>query len=317
METLISVIMPVYNQEKFLDETIESVINQEYKIFEFLILDDGSTDGSQDIIKKFALKDERIKPFFETNKGKCISTNILVERAKGEWCAFLDADDVMYPNRLHDQIAFHKNNPEIDASSCHCDYINEEGKFLGPQKFRFLKNIEDCKNILKKNEVAIAAFTGLMTSRSCYLRAGGLRSQFWPSEDVEFFNRLIEKGFIMVVIQHALMKYRIHASSITSKKRWHTFVNVYGYVQHCIYLRRSNQPEIKFEEFLAIRKNDTLWVKFIRLTSYYSKMFHREAGYSFYSKNYTKFFFQFLVSVILDPLFVWATLRNKLKVKRK
>ncbi|HEX9152619.1 MAG TPA: glycosyltransferase family A protein, partial [Flavobacterium sp.] len=105
-EPLVSVIMPVYNQEQYLIETIESVLAQTLKDFEFIILDDGSTDQSAQIIRRYAELDKRINAFFYSNSGKCVSTNFLVNQAKAKYCAFLDADDVMLPERLERQISF-------------------------------------------------------------------------------------------------------------------------------------------------------------------------------------------------------------------
>ncbi|MEO7766395.1 MAG: glycosyltransferase family A protein, partial [Ferruginibacter sp.] len=132
---MVSVILPVYNQEKYLQETIESILNQSFQDFELIILDDGSTDNSPQIIRQFAAKDNRIQAYFETNSGKSLATNYLVNKAKGEWCAFLDADDVMLKQRLERQVAFHNANPGVDASSSHCNYINEKGNMFGTQRY--------------------------------------------------------------------------------------------------------------------------------------------------------------------------------------
>ncbi|OWP61292.1 glycosyl transferase, partial [Hymenobacter amundsenii] len=123
MPPLISVILPVYNQEKFVAETIESVLSQRFTDFELLLHDDGSTDGSAAIIRNYAGRDARIRASYGPNAGKCAATNQLVEQARGEWCAFLDADDVMLPERLGTQLAYHQAHAEVDASSCHCHYI--------------------------------------------------------------------------------------------------------------------------------------------------------------------------------------------------
>ena len=116
MSPLVSVILPVYNQEKYIAETIESVLNQTYNRFELLILDDGSTDGSAQIINEYAGRDNRITTFFEKNAGRSNATNTLAHRASGQFLALLDADDLMEPNRLERQIAFHLTNPGIEAS---------------------------------------------------------------------------------------------------------------------------------------------------------------------------------------------------------
>jgi glycosyltransferase involved in cell wall biosynthesis len=224
MRPQVSVVMPVYNQEKYLAETIESVLSQTFQDFEFLILDDGCTDGSALIIKQYASTDNRIIPLFQSNAGKCIVTNKLVNESNGHWCALLDADDVMLPNRLEKQVSYLKLNPELDACSCHCYYIDQKGNNLGQQCYPYLKTIEDCRQAKAKNKAILCSFTGLMVSKKAYLESGGLIGKFWPAEDVEFINRLVEKGYLLVIIQEKLMKYRVHPFSITNSNLWHSYV---------------------------------------------------------------------------------------------
>lgn len=313
MEILVSVIMPVYNQEKYLTETIESVINQSYENFEFLILDDGSTDSSAEIIKEYAFKDSRIKSFYEQNSGKCNATNKLVNLANGSYCAFLDADDCMFPDRLEKQIAFHKENSAVDASSCHCYYINDDGKFLGIQKFPYLRTIDDCVQTIRDNKIILCAFTGLMTTKICYVNIGGLKHQYWPCEDIEFLNRIIETGYYLIIIQESLMKYRVHSSSITNSNLWHSLVDMTDYTHYCIYSRREGKEATTFSEFMKIRENDKWWIKLNRFRLFYARTYHKEAGFYFYLGNYPMFSFKFLMSFLLDPKFIIVIIKNKLK----
>ena len=107
MEELVSIIMPNYNGERFLPETLESVLNQTYANWELLIVDDCSTDGSREIIASYADKDARVRPvFLEENSGAAQARNIALLAAKGRWIAFLDSDDLWLPGKLERQIAF-------------------------------------------------------------------------------------------------------------------------------------------------------------------------------------------------------------------
>lgn len=311
MHPLISVILPVFNQEKFLIETIESVLCQTHGDFEFLILDDGSTDNSAEIIRYYSVRDKRIKSFFGPNAGKCSATNILVEKASGKFCAFLDADDVMLRERLEKQLALHRANPEIDASSCHCWYINEKGTVLGKQRYPFLKNIEECRQALQKNRTVHCAFTGLMTTRKAFLDIGGLRAQFWPCEDLDLANRLIEKGYLLVIIQKILMKYRVHSSSITSQKQWHMF-DMSGYTRYCIKKRRAGQPEVTFGAFLQMKKQEGRLKKMKERMHRQSLVLHKKAGIALHAGNYLNFCWRFTAAFFLDPHYVLATLRNRI-----
>ena len=111
MEEKVSVIVPNYNCEKFIEETVNSVINQTYKNWELLIVDDCSTDGSVEVIKKLQAADGRIKLFInEKNSGAAASRNKALKEASGKWIAFLDSDDLWLPDKLEKQIAFMEEN---------------------------------------------------------------------------------------------------------------------------------------------------------------------------------------------------------------
>ena len=131
--------MPSGNCEKFLEETINSVINQTYHNWELLIVDDCSTDNSIEIIKSFIDKDDRIKLFEnEKNSGAAASRNKALREATGKWIAFLDSDDLWTPDKLEKQIAFMTEN-SYKFSFTKYEHIDEESKPLnrvvtGPKK---------------------------------------------------------------------------------------------------------------------------------------------------------------------------------------
>lgn len=305
----ISVVLPVYNQGKYIAETIESVLAQTYTDFEFLILDDGSTDNSAAIIREYAAKDSRIKAYYEPNSGKSAATNNLVGKAFGTWCAFLDADDVMLAERLATQIEFHQANPSINASSSHCYYINQKGDKFGVQRYSHLKDLNGCKQVLINNEIITCSFTGMMVYKTAFIEAGGLITHFEPCEDFEFFNRFIEKGFNLVIIQEVLMKYRIHSSAVTVKKPLLIFAKI-GHVEECIRLRRSGKPEISFKEFTERREKDSPFTKINRKRISYSMIFFRNAGFAMMSKQYFSFAKQILAAALLSPDYVVKKMIN-------
>lgn len=110
MSELVSIIMPSYNTAKFISETIESVLAQTYTNWELIIVDDCSTDNTDEVVKSF-LSDNRIKYIKnEKNSGAAVSRNRALREAKGKWIAFLDSDDLWMPDKLQKQIAFMKEN---------------------------------------------------------------------------------------------------------------------------------------------------------------------------------------------------------------
>ena len=130
MQDLVSIIMPSYNTEAFIKETIQSVLNQTYTNWELLIVDDCSSDSTIKVIEQFQ-DDNRIRLLQnETNQGAALSRNRALREARGRWIAFLDSDDLWYPEKLEKQIDFMERN-QIFFSYTECEKVDENGKSLG------------------------------------------------------------------------------------------------------------------------------------------------------------------------------------------
>ena len=157
MDELVSIIMPNYNGEKFIAETIESVLNQTYTNWELLITDDCSTDNSVNIINSYADKDGRIKLLKnEKNSGAAQARNVALKEAKGKWIAFLDSDDMWLPEKLEKQIAFMTANgykfsctkySHIDENSQPLHKVVISPKVIGKRKM-FRYNYLGCLTVM-------------------------------------------------------------------------------------------------------------------------------------------------------------------------
>ncbi|MEX0997221.1 MAG: glycosyltransferase family 2 protein [Flavobacteriaceae bacterium] len=148
---LISVVTPVYNAALFLEETIQSVINQTYSHWELILVDDCSTDTSIEIAKGYSEKDSRIKTFqLSENQGAGIARNRGIKEAAGSYIAFLDADDLWFPEKLQKQLDFMINN---NCNICYSSYqlMNEDGS-LQPKLIEALPNLT-YKKLLKSNYI--------------------------------------------------------------------------------------------------------------------------------------------------------------------
>lgn len=127
----VSIITPTFNSERFIAETILSVQAQTYKDWEMIIVDDCSTDRTAEIVASFQEKDSRIKYLYNsTNKGSAFSRNIAIQKAKGKWIAFLDSDDLWYPEKLEKQIEFMTRNDIHFSYTNYCE-IDESSKEVG------------------------------------------------------------------------------------------------------------------------------------------------------------------------------------------
>jgi glycosyltransferase involved in cell wall biosynthesis len=133
---LISIIMPVYNPGRYLIEAIESILNQTFSNFEFIIVDDASTDDSWKIIKSYAKKDKRIIPIKnKINLGVSLTSNIAISQAKGKFLARMDADDISTTDRIQKQFNYLKKHPKTIVVGGQCTIIDEDNNFIGIKKF--------------------------------------------------------------------------------------------------------------------------------------------------------------------------------------
>ena len=148
---LVSIITPVYNSEKYIEECIKSVINQSYKNIEMIIIDDGSTDNSKNIIEKYTESFPFIKYIkCNENNGAWAARNIGIEKAKGRFISFLDADDLYKKNKIKNQINFMLNNNYSFTYTAY-DLINEDSTSLN--KVINAKEYEDYGRLLKGNDI--------------------------------------------------------------------------------------------------------------------------------------------------------------------
>ena len=143
MEPIISVVMPVYNGDKYLQEAIESILNQTEGDFEFIIINDGSTDDSPALIDKYRELDSRIKVITQENKGLISSLNTGIDEAKGKYIARMDADDVSLPERFRTQLEYMEKNSKIGACGSWAKVFDEGRNHL--IKHQAGRDIQDCE----------------------------------------------------------------------------------------------------------------------------------------------------------------------------
>lgn len=139
MNTVISVVMSVYNAEKYLDEALQSILNQN---FEFIIINDGSTDKSLEIIEKYKYQDTRIVLISRENRGLIASLNEGIELAKGKYIARMDADDISLPNRFEEQLKIMENDKEIVVCGSWINVFGENRKDKVSKYFEHDKQIK-------------------------------------------------------------------------------------------------------------------------------------------------------------------------------
>lgn len=214
---LISVIIPCYNAEKYIAETINSVLNQTYQNIEIIVIDDESKDGSSEIVKQLARCDERITYRFQQNRGMCATRNAGLEIASGDYVLFLDNDDVIESTFLEDRIFFLESHPEYGLCGSAIQKINGSGDPLRSEYFQHAPTEEMLNEILLYDRSVVSIPSNLL-----------IRHQVLKDFGVRFNERLSSTGdkFFLVQlatisraanIKAAPINYRVHNDSMSSK----------------------------------------------------------------------------------------------------
>lgn len=217
-EELCSMIMPVYNSEKYIAEAIESVIKQTYKNWEIIVVNDASTDDTEKIIKSYREKDKRIKLIsLPKNQGAANARNIAIQNAKGRYIAFLDADDYWEKEKLQEQIQILQNS-NADISYTAYLMIDETGRKI---KKRSVKKLLNLKDLLKENSII---FSSVVCKKES-IKNKQFKSE-WYHEDYVFLLDLAKEGKIFKGIDEILVQYRVHRNGrsfnklTAAKYRW-------------------------------------------------------------------------------------------------
>ncbi len=209
----ISVLMCAYNAEYYLAETLSSVLTQTFKDFELVVVDDGSTDQTPDILDTFAQSDPRVRVITGPNAGIPQAANVGLAACRGEFIARIDADDIAKPRRFEVQLAYMKKHGLVACGTWH-DLIDEEGRLL-----KLLKTpVDDAtiQDLALRGHGSICNPTS-MFRREAYMKLGGYSEDLPVAEDLDCWLRLGEVGKLGNVPE-CLSQYRLHSHSISEKK---------------------------------------------------------------------------------------------------
>ncbi|WP_036150943.1 glycosyltransferase [Maribacter forsetii] len=213
---MISVIMSVYNAEKYLSESIESILQQTYRHFEFIIINDCSSDSSLEIINKYGLIDNRIVIINNsTNLGLTINLNKAINLAKYEFIARMDADDISLKDRFEKQIIFLENNPDIDVLGSFCKDIDEEGNIISDRTVP-IANSEINKLIHIINPICHPT---VVFRKNKLQELGFYNEEYKVVQDYDLWLRCAAKNIKMYNLPEFLLKYRVN-DSYHSRKSW-------------------------------------------------------------------------------------------------
>lgn len=209
----VSVVMSVYNGKEYLELAIKSILAQSFKDFEFIIINDGSTDDTGIILNHFSKRDERIRVISRENKGLVYSLNEGVNYATSPLIARMDADDICFPDRLEKQVKFMKENPEVVCAGSYYEVIDEDGDALTMLNAPISN--EKIQEYLIKGHTVICHPTA-MYRKETFLKVGGYDSNYFLVEDLDLWLKMGEVG-LLANLPVPLVQYRTNNKSVSTQ----------------------------------------------------------------------------------------------------
>jgi glycosyltransferase involved in cell wall biosynthesis len=221
----ISVVMAVYNGQSFLQEALDSISVQTFTNYEFLIVNDGSTDKTENILDRYRRSDPRVKVFNNSHCGLVAALNFGCQLAKGEYIARIDADDISVPQRFERQIEFLNQNRQVAVLAGAMGLIGKDNTQIYQPDISDSKPLSDTeiKTMLKSHNCI--GHNTVMMRTSSFHEIGGYRITFLDAEDYDLWLRLSEK-YEMAVLPEVLTYYRLHVNQVSVRKNEQQVISV-------------------------------------------------------------------------------------------
>ena len=304
----ISVIMPVYNAEKYLNKAIDSILNQTYKDFEFIIIDDGSTDNSLQIIESYT--DKRIRIIHKTNFGLIDTLNLGISLSGGDWIARMDADDISYRNRLEEQLKYIKDDVAVIGSQA--DIIDKDDKVYGTTSFE-IEHDKIVSKLLKRNSTII--HPSAIINKFKLIGVGGYDLKMLAAEDYDLWLRISKVGKIMN-IGKPLLGLRKHDNNV-SKIKLETAINN-SFVSLAYHFRSGSKQIMSENDYIFLLEKVSVIVKLYREKLIAFESQKEQFRMSFFDSKYVYLLLHPMVIysyISIRLLLAWALFRIK-KIKQ-
>jgi hypothetical protein len=206
-----SVVMAVWNGETYLGEAVESILSQTFSDFEFIIVDDGSTDSTPELLAAYQARDPRLSFFSRDNQGQASALNFACQQAKGKYLINLDADDVALPARIEKQLAFLEDNPATVLLGTGSRLVWADGRVIRER----IPPTDDASIREELVNRASICHTSVAMRKDAWLAAGGYRAPFKCGQDYDLFLRMADHGKLANLAE-VLVLHRIHGNQKTA-----------------------------------------------------------------------------------------------------
>jgi glycosyltransferase involved in cell wall biosynthesis len=208
---LVSVIIPNYNYAHYVREAVDSVLAQTYESIEVIVVDDGSKDNSRQVLAGYG---DRITAIFQQNQGVSAARNNGVAHSRGEFVAFLDADDAWQPAKVEKQVSRFRSDQLLGLVHVAVEEVDADGRTLLERTEGLEGEVADDLLKLERNDI-LGGGSGLMVTRNAFERVGGFDLRMSTSADWDFFYQVASR-YPVAFIPELLLKYRVHNSNMHS-----------------------------------------------------------------------------------------------------
>ena len=304
----VSVIIPAFNAAETLAEAVASAVNGSYQHLEILIVDDCSTDDTSKVAAKIAESDPRIQ-FFRNpqNYGVSKSRNLMIDRATGEYVAFLDSDDTWEPNKLEFCLQMLADNPEVKAVAHALRYLDKHGK-----KLSYIATYPTTKAQMQAIKVTGESPwvfpSSVVVDRTILVKEGGFAEDWLVGEDTELFTKIAQKYGLLAATE-PLGNYRIRANSLTDKY-WLKKRIASDCVKENQLRRLRGEPELSLNEYEQVCFNNLpLLERLNKLREVLAQHYMRKVGQSWLNREVLPTIVYGIATTVINPQ---ATL-NKFK----
>lgn len=311
MNESLSVIMPCKNVEAYVEKAILSIMNQTHKDFEFIIINDGSVDKTQQILEKYEAMDHRIKLILnDTSLGLVECINIGIKNSRCDWIARMDGDDISLPDRLEKQMEFIKENPNVKVLGCFAYYIDYNDKIIGKMHLN-TTNIDEYWRKIRKGKLIFVPGGASILHKKTILDLGGVNKDFEFIEDLELNMRVALHGYVVMNLPQYLYMYR--KGNITNTANVFLLNKKMRWLKERMKCSRQGMRQPTYEEFVKSEDDESIIPKLKHIREDYASYYFKQFGFSLIRKNYCLSVCLLMLSFILNPVYVLFKLEPRVK----
>jgi glycosyltransferase involved in cell wall biosynthesis len=311
-QTGISVVMTVFNGERFVRQTIESTIKQTMPSLELIAVDDGSTDSTPSILAEYARKDPRIVVVRQKNRGVPAAINEGIRHAKYDLIARVDSDDVMLPHRLERQLWFIDRHPEAAVVCSNCYFIDATGRRIGQSSC--VVDVERGRRERRPGLFLEITHSTVLMRKDALLAVGGYPEDLFYGDDRNLWGRFVTNGYTIKCQNEFLVDFRLHGSSLTMSRAAQQH-DICAWNDFNVIRRLDGEPELSREEFRDWKEKMPLAAKIRDRLEFKALHSFKRASRYYGEGQYLKCAFWLATAVLLNPLHivkrVWSRLQPR------